>query len=519
MEKGGLDEAFIDITEEVEEQLIDQFNEKYTMMRDELADVGDEELEGEARDNLKLYDMKWIEEDLDFTGLGETAAVQAEKPQDHPDEDVVERMRKALGKLRIWKGAQLAKQLRARLRNDLNFIASIGIAPNKMLAKLVSAIYKPDMQTRIEPDGVETFMGRVPFERIRMMGGKMGKSVLKTEEGDNSEPDSDAEPSLNNNEISSSVMASDLWPLSVSDLAERVGDRQTAVWIHQLIRGLDPSPVTPRSLTKSFMSAKSFRPSVRDWPDLHDWTVVLVGELWSRMAEERESCARWPGTITIHHKSFTKQQPQQQSKWSNTGALTKSCEFPYSSSIPSQATRSDFLSAVFKLLRAAPALFPMSRLAVSVTNFKGVEADGKARATRVDQFFKKTEEEEGGEGVFGSSGLDRVFAERNAKEADVVPVKKAAVSKKSVLEMLVASANKNTSRDPDLNTQVRVRSDQNNQTKKQKTSEGILRFFKNSSGSYNCPEPFCTFTCPSDHFKSIQEHSDHHFAIKLSRGT
>ena len=42
VEKGGLDEAFVDITEEVEQQLIDEFAQKYTMLRDELADIEDE---------------------------------------------------------------------------------------------------------------------------------------------------------------------------------------------------------------------------------------------------------------------------------------------------------------------------------------------------------------------------------------------------------------------------------------------------------------------------------------------
>lgn len=539
LEKGGLDEAFIDITEEVEQLLIDEFDQKYTMLKDELEDLGDEELESEAIENLKLYDISWIEEALDFTGLGENAIT---KESSNLDIDIVERMKRALGKLRIWKGAKLAKDLRAKLRSDLNFIASIGIASNKMLAKLVSALYKPDKQTRLEPDGVETFMKQVPFEKIRMMGGKMGKSVLlknnEANEYDNEseEEESDTEPHedslVDNSGNSTQVMASDLWPLSVSELAERVGDRQTAIWIHQLIRGLDPSPVTPRSLTKSFMSAKSFRPSVRDWPELHDWVVVLVGELWSRMAEEKECSGRWPSTITIHFKAFSKQNMQNKNNtWSNTGAITKSCEFPYSSSIPSQATRSDFLSAVFKLLSANPSLFPMSRLAVSVTNFKGLEADGKARATRVDQFFKKKQTETTNEAdtLFESTGLDRFFTQKGPEvQRPVVPVVKPA--KKSVFELLVNSAKQRDQIDLDNNTNVSdlsvstptmniAPSKKSKTDKKQPKDKGILKFFKSpqSLDHYTCIELNCNFSCPKEDAKSIQEHSDHHLAIKLSR--
>ena len=528
LEKGGLDEAFIDITEEVEQQLIDDFDQKYTMLRDELADVGDEELEVEAVENLKLYDTKWIDEELDFTGLGENA-ITNENICKEEEEEIVEKMRKSLGKLRIWKGAQLSKHLRSRLRSELNFIASVGIASNKMLAKLVSALYKPDKQTRIEPAHVEIFMTRVPFEKIRMMGGKMGRSVLKGNSegtGDESDTDgeeSDPETSDNYAPTTSVIMASELWPLSISELAERVGDRNTATWIHQLIRGLDPSPVTPRSLTKSFMSAKSFRPSVRDWPELHDWVVVLVGELWSRIAEERESSGRWPATITIQYKSFTKQQSQ--NTWNNTGAVSKSCEFPYASTIPSQATRPDFLSAVFKILSShSPALFPMSRLAVSVSNFKSLEADGKARATRVDQFFKKKHTESNLENdpisansSFDLPGLDRFFPEKPEKSTVTSVAVKGPVAKKSVLELLAASTKQ---RDP-LAASF-VDSAPKKSRRSSDSSNGILKFFKsaqpqNSASLFNCTELNCKFSCSLDDAKSIQEHCDHHFAIKLSR--
>lgn len=536
LEKGGLDEAFIDITEEVEQQLIDEFAQKYTMLRDELADIQNEELESEALDNLALYDTSWIENELDFTGLGENAITLEEFNLENSTVDIVENMRMTLGKLRIWKGAQIAKDLRARLRHDLNFIASIGIASNKMLAKLVSALYKPDKQTRIEPAAITTFMQRVPFEKIRMMGGKMGKSVLKNEEEEeqnDEDSDADEQDEYATTETVTAevkkVMASDLWPLSLSELSDRVGDRQTAAWIHQLIRGHDSSPVTPRSLTKSFMSAKSFRPSVRDWPELHDWVVVLVGELWSRISEEKESSGRWPSTITIHFKSFSKTPSARSNNWSNTGATTKSCEFPFSSSIPSQATRSHFLSSVFKLLSAQSTatdsgIFPMSRLAVSVSNFKGLEADGKARATRVDQFFKKQTEE--AEVKVLPAGLDRFFPEplNKPEPSQVKQNAPAPVAKKSVFEMLLATA-KPPSSDPTHSSPTTQSSKPPAMTTKRvktsKSDPGILKYFTKtespSADQFICPEKNCKFTCNKSDTKEIQEHSDFHVALKLSR--
>jgi nucleotidyltransferase/DNA polymerase involved in DNA repair len=543
LEKGGLDEAFVDITEEVEQQLIDEFAQKYTMLRDELTDIENEELEGEALENLALYDTSWIHNELDFTGLGENAIPPEELANQDSAADIVEKMRMTLGKLRIWKGAQIAKDLRACLRIDLNFIASIGIASNKMLAKLVSALYKPDKQTRIEPAAISTFMQRVPFEKIRMMGGKMGKSVIKPDDEEQNEEDSGiddqdeyvAAETTTSSEVKK-VMASDLWSLSLSELSDRVGDRQTAVWIHQLIRGHDSSPVTPRSLTKSFMSAKSFRPYIRDWPELHDWVVVLVGELWSRISEEKESSGRWPSTITIHFKSFSKTSANNRnSNWSNTGAISKSCEFPFSSSIPSQATRSHFLSSVFKLLNNQSTaldtgIFPMSRLSVSVSNFKGLEADGKVRATRVDQFFKKKTEETDLKEL--PAGLGRFFTEAvNKPESQLIKQNASAsvVAKKSVFEMILAAA-KPSSSDPSDSSPIAQTSKQqqlsastNKRPKTSKSNPDILKYFtktdslSTAANNYNCPEKNCKFICKRSDAKEIQEHSDFHVALKLSR--
>lgn len=509
VEKGGLDEAFVDITEEVEQQLIDQFAQKYVMIRDELAELEGEEVDSEALDNLAMYDTSWIDTDLDFTGLGESVDGGTEDVTTAPP-DIIEVARMKLGKLRIWKGAQIAKTLRTALRQNLSFIASIGIAPNKMLAKLVSAHYKPDKQTRIEPQNIRGFMRRVPFEKIRMMGGKMGKSVLEGSSVDTSDDDSsDNEVDQHEDSTLKTVMASDLWPLTLAELSERVGDKSTALWIHHLIRGQDPSPVTPRCLTKSFMSAKSFRPAVRDWPELHDWVVVLVGELWSRVGEEREAgSGRWPSTITVQFKSYSPKQ-QQSTSWSNTGAVTKSCEFPFASTIPSQATRSHFLASTFKLLSAQPALFPMSRLAVSVTNFKGLEADGKAKATRVDQYFKK---QLNGDEVYEiPAGLDRLFPKQTVTES-VPPLKKSV----SVFDMLVASAKPHTS--SKQSTPESTPTTKKIKPSKQPKTKGILQFFtkpQTDTSSFSCKE--CKFSCDKEAERDIQEHLDYHLALKLSR--
>jgi nucleotidyltransferase/DNA polymerase involved in DNA repair len=541
MEKGGLDEVFLDITEEVERQLIDQFDQKYTMLKEELADLADDQLHEEARLNLALYDLSWIDKELDYKGLGERAVQESSNINVNDDADLETKIKMTLGKLRIWKGAQIARDLRARLHRELNFIASIGVASNKMLSKLVSAIFKPDQQTRIDPQDISTFMHRVPFDKIRMMGGKMGRSVLKTQQENDEESlfsdDEGGEESnlttINSNTPNNSTTtASDLWPLSVAQLADRVNDTTTAQWIHQLIRGIDTSPVTPRSLTKSFMAAKAFRPSVREWHELHDWIVILVTELWGRITEEKETSKRWPASITVNFRVIQNGQFKKNSNpWNNVGSATKSCEFPFASSVPEQATRAHFLTAVFKLLSSndQPVL-PMSRLALSVSNFKTIDPDGRIKATRLDQFFPKSE----ASSTTLPQSLSSKFASssENNKTTKNIQSENKKPKRSSVFEMICATAKPVENIDcviheiHEINNQKQTQQQQKLkengiEQRKENTQPSLLKFFSKKRSSTTVSKSFvcidCSFSCDAEEEKTIQEHMDHHLAIKLSK--
>ena len=190
------------------------------------------------------------------------------------------------------------------------------------------------------------------------------------------------------------------------------------------------------------------------------------------------------------------------------------------------------------MARPRTALFPMSRLAVSVTNFKGLEADGKAKATRVDQYFKK--QAEGSEGFEQPAGLDRLFPA--LKKDQPIELKKTELKKSasstspsvSVFDMLIASAKPKQTPHTDCTDltespkhETLKLPQQSPKHKKIKPSKqnisptGILKFFKpppSSSAdisSFTCKE--CNFVCELESERDIQEHLDFHLALKLSR--
>ncbi len=73
----------------------------------------------------------------------------------------------------------LAQRIRSLVRESASLTCSIGIAPNKFLAKIASDFKKPDGLTIIEQDLVEEFLSRLPVGKIPGVGKKTGEELRK----------------------------------------------------------------------------------------------------------------------------------------------------------------------------------------------------------------------------------------------------------------------------------------------------------------------------------------------------
>ncbi len=67
---------------------------------------------------------------------------------------------------------ELARALKARIRERVQLSASVGIAPNRFLAKIASDHQKPDGLTVIEPGQVQDFIDRLPIGKVPGVGPK-----------------------------------------------------------------------------------------------------------------------------------------------------------------------------------------------------------------------------------------------------------------------------------------------------------------------------------------------------------
>lgn len=71
----------------------------------------------------------------------------------------------------------IAYQIKARIKHQFDITCSIGIAPNKLLAKLASDMQKPDGLTIITPENVVRTLERMPIKELCGIGKKMERHL------------------------------------------------------------------------------------------------------------------------------------------------------------------------------------------------------------------------------------------------------------------------------------------------------------------------------------------------------
>ncbi len=71
----------------------------------------------------------------------------------------------------------IAYRIKARIRHSFGITCSIGIAPNKLLAKLASDMQKPDGLTVIEPERVARVLERMPINDLCGIGKRMQRHL------------------------------------------------------------------------------------------------------------------------------------------------------------------------------------------------------------------------------------------------------------------------------------------------------------------------------------------------------
>lgn len=76
-------------------------------------------------------------------------------------------------------GAQIADEIRCRIREELGITISVGVADNKVLAKLGSDMKKPDAVTVLSPTGFRTRIRDLPAQDLLYVGPRTAQKLAR----------------------------------------------------------------------------------------------------------------------------------------------------------------------------------------------------------------------------------------------------------------------------------------------------------------------------------------------------
>ena len=169
-------------------------------------------------------------------------------------------------------GPAIAREIRRLvLAETRGLTCSVGVAPNKFLAKLASDLHKPDGLTIVTRANLDATLAPLSVGRIWGVG---PRAVAKLE-------------GLNVKTIG-----------DLRQMDEAFFDRLFGEWgprVHQLIRGLDDRPVTPDRVAKSIGQEQTFGENLSDPDALRDVLLEHVEEVAMRLRRK----GRLAQTVTL----------------------------------------------------------------------------------------------------------------------------------------------------------------------------------------------------------------------------
>ncbi len=169
--------------------------------------------------------------------------------------------------LHLFGGAEaIAREIKKQLRKRFGLTCSIGIAPNKLLAKLIGEMHKPDGLTTIQPEEVPALLEKIPVEEMCGIGpkttAKLNRLGIKT--------------------------CADLGRYPEKELVRLFG--VNGAHLHRMGKGIDESPVMPylhEPETKSMGHSLTLDKDTRDMAVVRHRLLQLSEQVGRRLRQDR----------------------------------------------------------------------------------------------------------------------------------------------------------------------------------------------------------------------------------------
>lgn len=153
----------------------------------------------------------------------------------------------------------IGRSIKEQIKSQLRLIASVGIGPNKFIAKIASDLRKPDAFVVVREDEISDFLDPLPIERVWGVG-KVTSAAFRR--------------------LSIRTIG-ELRRLDLETLRMLFGNSAEHYW--SLSRGLDARKVTPDREAKSISSETTFPVDIEDRDALADYLVHLVESVSRRL--------------------------------------------------------------------------------------------------------------------------------------------------------------------------------------------------------------------------------------------
>ncbi|KAI0663749.1 DNA/RNA polymerase [Cubamyces menziesii] len=172
--------------------------------------------------------------------------------------------------------AELMLRIREEIRAKLGYTTSAVVpALNRLHEQLTASYKKPMNQTILRNAAIPNYLKPMPFQKIRFLGGKLGKALAE--------------------EYDVSTVGDLLY-----EMQRKFGE--DSIWVYEILRGIDRSEVKEKpAVTKSMLASKNLPRPITNASQGYHWIRVLAAELALRLNEAREdNTALWPKTIVLH---------------------------------------------------------------------------------------------------------------------------------------------------------------------------------------------------------------------------
>ena len=202
-------------------------------------------------------------------------------------------------KKNISLAANIAREIRTRINNEIGLTASAGISINKFIAKVATNVNKPDGQKTIHPSQVDEFIDALPIHKFFGVGQVTAKRM---------------------NELGIFIGA-DLKKFDIDNLKNHFG--KSGEHFYKIVRSIQDNPVNPNRIRKSVGAERTFSQDIDSEGFMLDKLDGIADELENRMIQSDNKGKTV--TIKLKYSDFTQ---QTRSKTINDYLQTKEEIFP-----------------------------------------------------------------------------------------------------------------------------------------------------------------------------------------------